>query len=196
MFFYLGPILFSLLLTARLCLALPSPNEVSFEGSRDLIPNSITAPRRIRLPDPVYDYNKLTKRDADIRNCTVTCTFDNTTITAGNNVCINVGVDSSGDTTGRGASLTMIQSTVTAGNDININVWDRNQNGLVVLWLEDVTLTAGGRINLNFSQEDACLADDCEVIIYMRNVTFKSAATGEIVRFDDAVYSSRLDKGK
>jgi hypothetical protein len=44
----------------------------------------------------------------------------------------------------------MTRSSVTAERDININLVDRNRNGLVVLWLEDVTLTANnGTVNVN-----------------------------------------------
>jgi hypothetical protein len=90
----------------------------------------------------------------------------------------------------------MTRSSVTAGRDININLVDRNRNGLVVLWLEDVTLTANnGTVNVNLG-DNGCLADDCEGIIYIRNMTAVSGANGQVTTVDDVIYYSRLDKEK
>jgi hypothetical protein len=86
----------------------------------------------------------------------------------------------------------MTRSSVTAGRDININLVDRNRNGLVVLWLEDVTLTANnGTVNVNLG-DNGCLVDDCEEIIYMRNVTAVSGAIRQVTTVGDAIYYSRL----
>ncbi|KAL4868867.1 hypothetical protein BDV12DRAFT_196846 [Aspergillus spectabilis] len=189
MLLHVGPILFSIILSALPSLSLPNPNEVALEKITQHAQHLRIPALKTHLPDPVFNYNHspLAKRQTEPFNCTATCTFTDAILQAGNDVCITIQADAtSNDPTARGASLTMVRTTVEAGNNININVVDRSRNGLVVLWLEDVTLSAGGTINLNFGEEEGCLDDACEVIIYMRNVTWVSQGTGQVNRDSSA----------
>ncbi|GFF91538.1 hypothetical protein IFM53868_06541 [Aspergillus udagawae] len=187
MLLHLGTIFFSLLLNVLPAIAHAGSNDASLDEGGVFIPNVI---------EPVYNSNILSKRqNNNYFNCTAQCTLTDGVYGGASDVCIDIEHGATDDPNRRGASLTMIRSTVTAGRNININLVDRNQNGLVVLWLEDVTLTANGTVNLNLG-DNGCLADDCEVIVYMRNVTVRSGATGQTTTVGDAIYSSRLDKGK
>ncbi|KAF4217207.1 hypothetical protein CNMCM5878_006451 [Aspergillus fumigatiaffinis] len=184
MLLYLGPVFFSLLLTALPTIAYADSNDASLDEGGMFIPHLI---------EPVCNSNSFSKQqNNNYFNCTSRCTLVDSVYHGPNDVCIDVGYEATDDPNRRGASLTMTRSSVTAGRDININLVDRNRNGLVVLWLEDVTLTANnGTVNVNLG-DNGCLVDDCEEIIYMRNVTAVSGAIRQVTTVGDAIYYSRL----
>lgn len=177
-------------------LALPNKYDVSSELHSNLITDELLPSQSTHLLNRLYNSKVLAKRqnNGNNFNCTSVCTLNGNTFVANNDVCITVTAGGN-NSTARGASLTMTGTIITAGGDIHINVLDQNPNGVVFVWLEDVTLVAGGRIFINFG-EDECLADDCDVIIYMRNVNFASGSAGAVRNVGDAVFYSRLDKGK
>ena len=176
-------------------LALPNNHDTPYKRLSNSLADGPSPSLPTQHLNQLYQSTVLEKRqnNGNNFNCTSVCTLNGNVITAGNDVCITV--VATGDSNARGASLTMVGTTITAGGDIHINVADRTPGGAIFIWLEDVTLVAGGRIFLN-SEEGACLADDCDVIIYMRNVSFVSGSTGTVENVGDAVYYSRLDKGK
>ncbi|KAL5355971.1 hypothetical protein BJX96DRAFT_171167 [Aspergillus floccosus] len=189
MILHIRLIFLSLILTA--VTALSHPNNFK---------NALRKEIRASLPnlESITNSNILSKRQNDPSNpynCTARCSITSSRYRAGRDICIDL---THGQTTDgrRGAFLTVQDTTLDAGGNININVRDENNNGLVIVYMENVVMTAGGRVNLNFGEVDCPEDQNCDVLIYMRNVTSISEETGTTRIFDDQIYMSRRNGGK
>ncbi|KAG2421269.1 hypothetical protein HFD88_005243 [Aspergillus terreus] len=128
------------------------------------------------------------------RLCNNVCIYNGLTINAGGNFCLNAGANAAQNDPRSGVGVMLRGTSISAAGDININIVDRSSNGLIVLYVEDVALNAGGRIRINFGDGPRCIGDNCRVLVQARNVRWRSALTGgEERRAIEQVYYSELD---
>jgi hypothetical protein len=190
MILHIRLIYLSLIVTAVMALAHPNNFKDALRKEiRASLPN---------LLETIPSNNVFSKRQNDPSNpfnCTARCTLASSSYGAPRDLCIDLTHAATTDGR-RGAALTIRDATLDAGRNININVRDQNTNGLVYVYMENVVMTAGGRVNLSFGEVDCPEDQNCDVLIYMRNVTAISEETGTTRIFDDQIYMSRRNGGK
>lgn len=132
---------------------------------------------QIAAPSPHY----LATRGINNAACAISCNYTDRVLPS-SEICTHEPTLGESTTNDRGVYMYIGNSRIISNSTINISTSLNNNNGLIILWIQDSWIEAGGDININIG--NTWDSQDCELIVYMRNVTFVSRQGLNVISYD------------